>query len=85
MQITCNLSKGVLFIAAVFISYITTADGFLLMYSYCRGVLQIGVTFEIDAHGILHVKAKDKAIKKSESITIANDKGRLSRNKLKGW
>ncbi len=35
-----------------------------------RGVPQIDVTFSIDADGILHVTAKDKATGKSASITI---------------
>ncbi|GAA5808279.1 hypothetical protein MFLAVUS_001669 [Mucor flavus] len=43
-----------------------------------RGVPQVEVTFEIDANGILKVSASDKASGKSESITITNDKGRLS-------
>jgi len=43
-----------------------------------RGVPQIEVTFEIDANGILKVSAQDKVAGKSESITITNDKGRLS-------
>ncbi|KAK4282789.1 hypothetical protein QN277_014122 [Acacia crassicarpa] len=47
-----------------------------------RGVPQIEVTFEVDANGILQVKAEDKAAKKSESITITNDKGRLSQEEI---
>ncbi|XP_042508489.1 luminal-binding protein 5-like [Macadamia integrifolia] len=47
-----------------------------------RGVPQIEVTFEVDANGILHVRAEDKAAKKSESITITNDKGRLSQEEI---
>ncbi|KAK6915597.1 Heat shock protein 70 family [Dillenia turbinata] len=47
-----------------------------------RGVPQIEVTFEVDANGILHVSAEDKAAKKSESITITNDKGRLSQEEI---
>nr|AON76433.1 HSP70 family protein [Hevea brasiliensis] len=47
-----------------------------------RGVPQIEVTFEVDANGILHVKAEDKAAKKSQSITITNDKGRLSQEEI---
>ena len=43
-----------------------------------RGVPQIEVTFEIDANGILNVKAEDKGTGKNEAITITNDKGRLS-------
>jgi heat shock protein 5 len=45
-------------------------------------VPQIEVTFEVDANGILHVKAEDKAVKKSESITITNNKGRLSQEEI---
>ncbi|OBZ83181.1 glucose-regulated [Choanephora cucurbitarum] len=47
-----------------------------------RGVPQIEVTFEIDANGILKVSAADKASGKSESITITNDKGRLSEEEI---
>ncbi|MDM8568370.1 molecular chaperone DnaK [Thiotrichales bacterium HSG1] len=35
-----------------------------------RGVPQIEVTFDIDANGILHVSAKDKATGKEQSISI---------------
>ncbi len=35
-----------------------------------RGVPQIEVTFDIDANGILHVTARDKATGKEQSITI---------------
>src|SRR6185436_8866530 len=35
-----------------------------------RGVPQIDVTFDIDANGILHVSAKDKATGKEQKITI---------------
>eukprot|EP00246_Nothoceros_aenigmaticus_P007445 TRINITY_DN2123_c0_g1_i1.p1 TRINITY_DN2123_c0_g1~~TRINITY_DN2123_c0_g1_i1.p1 ORF type:complete len:660 (+),score=179.12 TRINITY_DN2123_c0_g1_i1:246-2225(+) len=48
-----------------------------------RGVPQIEVTFEIDANGILNVKAEDKGTGKSEKITITNDKGRLSDDEIK--
>jgi molecular chaperone DnaK len=41
-----------------------------------RGIPQIDVTFNIDADGILHVTAKDKATSKSASITI-QDSSRL--------
>ncbi|XP_057439363.1 luminal-binding protein 4-like [Lotus japonicus] len=47
-----------------------------------RGVPQIEVTFEVDANGILHVKAEDKAAGKLKSITITNDKGRLSQEEI---
>ncbi|MEE8600181.1 molecular chaperone DnaK [Euzebya tangerina] len=35
-----------------------------------RGVPQIEVTFDIDANGIVHVNAKDKATNKEQSMTI---------------
>lgn len=47
-----------------------------------RGVPQIEVTFEIDANGVLKVSATDKGGGKSESITIKNDKGRLSQEEI---
>ena len=43
-----------------------------------RNVPQIEVTFEIDANGILNVSALEKGTGKGQSITITNDKGRLS-------
>ncbi|PIC53196.1 hypothetical protein B9Z55_000300 [Caenorhabditis nigoni] len=43
-----------------------------------RGTAKIGVTFEIDANGILNVTAKDRDSGSSNSITIRNEKGRLS-------
>lgn len=47
-----------------------------------RGVPQIEVTFEVDANGILNVKAEDKGTGKSEKITITNDKGRLTQEEI---
>jgi len=47
-----------------------------------RGVPQIEVTFEIDANGIMKVGAADKGTGKSESITITNEKGRLSQEDI---
>ncbi|KAF3170549.1 ATPase with role in protein import into the ER [Orbilia oligospora] len=47
-----------------------------------RGVPQIEVSFELDANGILKVSASDKGTGKSESITIKNDKGRLSQEEI---
>ncbi|KAF2279097.1 78 kDa glucose-regulated protein-like protein [Westerdykella ornata] len=47
-----------------------------------RGVPQIEVTFELDANGILKVSAVDKGTGKSETITITNDKGRLSQEEI---
>merc|ERR1712079_945009 len=43
-----------------------------------RGVPQIEVTFEIDANGILNVKALDKATGNENEITITADKNRPS-------
>ncbi len=40
-----------------------------------RGVPQIEVTFDIDANGILHVSAKDKATGKENQITIKANSG----------
>lgn len=40
-----------------------------------RGTPQIEVTFDIDANGILHVSAKDKATGKSQSIRIEASSG----------
>merc|ERR1712065_74767 len=42
------------------------------------GVPQIDVTFDIDANGILNVSAVEKSAGKEKSITIKNDKGRMS-------
>ncbi|OGT41763.1 MAG: molecular chaperone DnaK [Gammaproteobacteria bacterium RIFCSPHIGHO2_12_FULL_40_19] len=40
-----------------------------------RGIPQIEVTFDIDANGILHVSAKDKATNKEQSIVIKASSG----------
>ena len=40
-----------------------------------RGVPQVEVTFDIDANGILNVKAKDKATEKEQHITIQGSSG----------
>ncbi|ESQ35968.1 hypothetical protein EUTSA_v10009566mg [Eutrema salsugineum] len=47
-----------------------------------RGVPQVEVTFEVDANGILQVKAEDKVAKTSQTITITNDKGRLTEEEI---
>jgi molecular chaperone DnaK len=47
-----------------------------------RGVPQIEVTFDIDANGILHVSAKDKATGKHQSIRITASSG-LSEDEIK--
>jgi len=43
-----------------------------------RGVPQIEITYDVDANGILSVSAVEKSTGKSNSITIKNEKGRLS-------
>ncbi|MBI5546687.1 MAG: molecular chaperone DnaK [Deltaproteobacteria bacterium] len=40
-----------------------------------RGMPQVEVTFDIDANGILHVAAKDRATSKENRITITNSSG----------
>ena len=47
-----------------------------------KGVPQIEVTFEIDENSILTVSANDKGTGKKETITIENDKGRLSKEEI---
>jgi len=47
-----------------------------------RGMPQIEVTFDIDANGILHVSAKDKATGKEQSIVIKASSG-LSEEEVK--
>ncbi|GFS54527.1 major heat shock 70 kDa protein Aa [Trichonephila inaurata madagascariensis] len=47
-----------------------------------RGVPQIEVTFDMDANGILNVSAMDKSSGNIQSITITNDKGRLSKDEI---
>jgi len=46
-----------------------------------RGIPQVEVTFDIDANGILNVKAKDKATGKEQSITITASTG-LSKDEV---
>jgi L1 cell adhesion molecule like protein len=43
---------------------------------------QIEVTFDVDANGFLNVSASDKTTGNSKSITITNDKGRLSKEEI---
>lgn len=47
-----------------------------------RGVPQIEITYDIDANGILNVSACEKSSGKTQSITITNDKGRLSQAEI---
>ncbi len=46
-----------------------------------RGVPQVEVTFDIDANGILSVKAKDKATNKEQSIRVESSSG-LSKEEI---
>ncbi|KAH9889450.1 heat shock protein [Cubamyces lactineus] len=45
-----------------------------------KGVPQIDITFDIDADGIVHVTAKDKATGKDQSMTIASSSGLSDRD-----
>ena len=47
-----------------------------------RGVPQIEVTFEIDENSILTVTGVEKGIGMSETISITNDKGRLTKDEI---
>ncbi|XP_072401458.1 heat shock 70 kDa protein-like [Diabrotica undecimpunctata] len=47
-----------------------------------RGIPQIEVTFDLDANGILSVSAKETATGKQNTITIRNDKGRLTKDQI---
>jgi molecular chaperone DnaK len=46
-----------------------------------RGVPQVEVTFDIDANGLVHVAAKDKATGKDQSVTIQSSGG-LSKTEI---
>ena len=43
-----------------------------------RGIPQIEVSFDVDANGIMNIEATDKGSGNVQTITIKNDKGRLS-------
>jgi L1 cell adhesion molecule like protein len=47
-----------------------------------RGQPQIEVSFDVDTNGILNVSASEKSTGKSQSITIKNDKGRMSQEEI---
>ena len=47
-----------------------------------RGVPQIEVTFEIDENSILTVSATEKGTGKTETISITNDKGCLTKEEI---
>ena len=46
-----------------------------------RGVPQVEVSFDIDANGIVHVSAKDKATNKEQKVTITSSSG-LSKDEV---
>lgn len=47
-----------------------------------KGIPQFEVTFKIDENSILTVTAIDKGTNRKESITITNEKGRLSKEEI---
>uniref|UniRef100_A0A7S3NHL2 Heat shock protein 70 n=1 Tax=Aureoumbra lagunensis TaxID=44058 RepID=A0A7S3NHL2_9STRA len=47
-----------------------------------RGIPRISVSFDVDANGILSVKASDNATGKSNAITITADNGRLNKSDI---
>lgn len=47
-----------------------------------RGEPQIAVTFDVNTDGILSVSAEEEGASNKESITITNDKGRLSEEEI---
>ena len=47
-----------------------------------RGAPQIEISYDLDANGILTVSACEKSTGKSDSITVTNDKGRLSKEDI---
>ena len=47
-----------------------------------RGGPQIEISYDLDANGILTVSACEKSTGKSDSITVTNDKGRLSKEDI---
>lgn len=47
-----------------------------------RGMPKINVSFDIDANGILNVKAIEQTTQKSQTITITGDNGKLSKEEI---
>lgn len=47
-----------------------------------RGSLKIDVTFDVDANGILNVKAVETSSGKANNVTITQDKDRLSKDEI---
>ncbi|XP_065210391.1 heat shock 70 kDa protein II-like isoform X2 [Planococcus citri] len=69
--------------------YVTTKDNHLLgeivlvgITSAPQGQTKVDVTFEIDANGILNVTAVEPLTGLKTQVTIAYDKGRLSRDQI---
>ena len=46
------------------------------------GVAQVEITFDLDANNILRVSASDRTTGNYNSLTITNDKGRLSKEEI---
>ena len=44
-----------------------------------KGIPKVEVTFEIDENSILTVTATEKGVGKAHTISITNDKGRLTK------
>ncbi|KAL3827290.1 hypothetical protein ACHAXA_005036 [Cyclostephanos tholiformis] len=47
-----------------------------------RGVIEVRITFKVDANGLLEVSAENLATKSSRSITITSEDGRLSQEEV---
>jgi len=47
-----------------------------------RGQPQIEVSFDVDANGIMNITAEEKTTRKTNNITITNDKGRLTKEQI---
>tara|TARA_X000000950_G_scaffold288035_1_gene402943 strand:- start:269 stop:2164 length:1896 start_codon:yes stop_codon:yes gene_type:complete len=47
-----------------------------------RGVPQIEISYDIDSNGILNVSAMEKSSGKTNTITVSNDKSRLSQDEI---
>jgi len=47
-----------------------------------RGIPQIEITYDVDANGILNIRAVEKSSGKAQDITIKNDRGRLGADEI---
>lgn len=59
----------------IYYNSILQPSNLIFCFNFYRGVPQIEVTFDIDANGIVHVNAKDKATGRDHSITIQSGGG----------